>query len=515
MPACGEPVTFYSDEAVGVVARTAFPPEGGERRVESVGISPKFEPRGGAAGLKRSPSFDNANIVPGDYVALPAPNVTYTSLATTDGTYYLMAMETPTGTLYNDSNGVDFYLNGTQGSVHWDADVYRFVVIENGDSGFIYLHLNTSAALASHSSWETFVFANVSGANPMLGIWPQAYVVGIAASSNNMCVLNRAEILNTSLIPENATGPAHFCATSISGGLAGFANPRASWTPLGVRSVSTVSAEVESAGTGSVGAVWMRHHDDELHNGAVTPLFDWIDVEHWTNINWTTHDYISLRYAVSISDFDSSFAHCPDANACIPTPEAGVYVDARRENIMPNLHYASNGRRVTAVFTSHANGISVANVRWVELVWQSPTNLLAARFILSQQGNITDTAVHRWNPTAFMDADGTTVVGYNVANNDTVWPGMRASSRLLNDRTNGMRQEVVVLDGEASNVGALAWGPWATLDSAVPRNFTYCGAVSVSQVARHLRITGNVIHRTFTGANNCNQTTCVQVIVEQ
>jgi hypothetical protein len=255
----------------------------------------------------------------------------------------------------------------------------------------------------------------------------------------------------------------------------------------------------------------MRHHDDELHNGATTPLFDWIDVEHWTNINWTTRDYISLRYAVSVEDFDSSYANCPDTNRCIPTPDPGVYLDARRENIGPNLHYSANGQRVTAVYVSHANGRDAANVRWVELKWQSPTNLLAARFVLSQEGIINDT-------TAGATDHSPPVFGYKGPNNDTVWPGMRASSRLLNDPPNRLRKEVVVLDGESdlSLSDTTVWGPWCTLDSAVPRNFTYtCTASLRDAVHRRLRITGNIIHRTFTGANNCNQTTCVQVIVEQ
>lgn len=471
---CGEAVAFYSDEAVGIVAR--------------------------------SPSFNNANIVLESVIG-----TSYTSLAlASDGVYYLASQEVDVSTLYNDSNGVTFYLNGTQGSVHWDADAYRFVVVENG-GGQVYVHLNTTAS--APLSWETFVFSDVSGQNPTLAIWPQAYVVGIAAATNNLCVLNRLEMLNTSLITDvNATGPAHFCATSITPALAGYPTSsvnRTSWTPLGTRSVSTVSAEVESAGTGSVGAVWMRHHDDELHDGANTPLFDWIDVEHWTNINWTTRDYISLRYAISVNDFDSSYADCPTPNECIPTPVPGVYLDAMRENIMPNLHFYSSpqGGRVTASYVSHANGRDVARVQWVEMQWQSPTNLLAARFILSQQDAITRNGadgVHRWLPTAHMDAYGTTVVAYRVSSNETGSMGVRASSRLLNDPVGsvGMRDEVVLVENSQ-------WSTFTTLDSAVPRNFTYSGGVA------RMRITGNVIHRTFTGANNCNQTTCVQVIVEQ
>lgn len=497
-PGCGVPVAFFVDKSIGIVSK------------------------------KRSPSFSAPNIVPQSF-ALSGNSTAYTSLVTTDDTYYLTAQETLTGTLYTDSNGVAFYLNGTQGSVHWDQDVYRFVIIENDINGeFVYLHLNTSAVLNNYGSWETFVFPNITGNNPQLGIWPQVYVVAVAAPTNNMCVIDRLAVLNSTLIPVNQTLPSYFCAMSISGNLAGFSQARASWTPLGVRSVSSVNAEVESAGTNSVGAVWMRHHDDELHNGANTPLFDWLDVEHWTNINWTTQDYISLRYVLSITDFNSSYAYCPDPTngiLCIPTPVEGVYLDARRENIMPNLHYtaSTNGvQRVTAVFTSNATGLDVANVRWVEMRWQSPSNTLAARFVLAQQGIINDTLdvvpMQRWLPTAFMDTySSTLVVAYSVSNNDTVWPGVRATSRLQNDPDNQLRDEVSVYvggsDGSLSN--STVWGPWATLDSAVGRQFIYSGPVTPStQLNRHLRITGDIIQRTFTGANTCNQTTCEQIITE-
>jgi len=205
---------------------------------------------------------------------------------------------------------------------------------------------------------------NITGDNPQLGIWPQAYAIAVAAATNNMCVVDRLAFL------AGASYPDYFCATSILGSLAGFSTSIQSWTPVGTTFVSNVTSEVESAGTSSVGALFMRHHDDELHNGASTPLYDWIDVDHWTNINFTTRDFISLRYTISITDFDS-------------TPL--VDFDNKRENIMPRFHFWNN--RLIAVFSSRtSNGLS--DVRWVELVWQSPTILLAARFIINQQGSI-------------------------------------------------------------------------------------------------------------------------------
>jgi hypothetical protein len=332
---------------------------------------------------------------------------------------------------------------------------------------------------------------NITGDNPQLGIWPQAYAISVASTTNNMCVVDRLALL------AGASYPDYFCAVSISGSLAGFSTSIQAWTPVGTTFVSNVTSEVESAGTNSVGAVFMRHHDDELHNGATTPQYDWIDVDHWTNINFTTHDFISLRYTISITDFNS-----------VPV----VDLDTKRENIMPRLHFWNN--RLIAVFSSQGtNGLS--DVRWVEMVWQSPTILLAARFIINQQGAITTVNRHNWLPTAAFDIySGTIVVGYNGADNSTLVPNMYAASRLLNDPLNGMRNEILAYAGSTNlDVPQL----WASMSPLSPRNLLYSGQVggNTGHVAKVLHLTGEIIARTFTGENQCNFTTCIQIITQQ
>lgn len=474
IPACGAPVAFFSDEPAGIVAR--------------------------------SPSFSDSNLVPGvlntiaitdlnnaSYVssALDLDEITILSATNFNSDYQFLA---PTV-------GTPFVLNGTEGSVYYDGSANRFLILENTPSGVI-LHLNNSLV---SSGWDTILFVNISGQNPQLGVWPRAYVITVAAPSNNMCVVDRLAILDGDL------DPLYFCDTSVLGSLAGFSTTKQSWTPLGATFVDGVLPEIESAGTNSIGAVFMRHHDDELHNGASTPLFDWLDIEQWTNINFTTKDYISLRYTVSVNDFDSTPFE-------VSTPNVGVTVDARVENIMPRLLFQPIHNKTAVVFTTKANlAGTIASVRWVELKWQTPTNLLAARFILSQENKTSTTdGLSRWLPTAVVDAYGNTVIGYNLCDNSTVWPSMYATSRLMNDIPTGLRQEVLVYQGTAPVVPTNGeWGPWATLSSVVPREYLYSGQVSQGlHIVRKIRMTGNIIERTFTGANNCNQTTCVQIIVE-
>lgn len=459
---CGAPVAFFGDEAVGIVAR--------------------------------SPSFSDANLVPTSFntTALVSPNASYISstIASDDATI-LSATESEFKFL--SPSGSPFTLGGTQGSVYWDGSAERFLILETGPiPGQVSIHLNNSLG------WDTLIF-NISGTNPQLGVWPRAYVVTVAAASNNMCVIDRLAVL------AGDTDPDYFCGTSILGSLAGFSVDRQSWTPLGATYVNDVIPEIESAGTNSIGAIFMRHHDDELHNGASTPLYDWLDIEQWTNINFTTHDYISLRYTVSVNDFDSS--------PFTVTPPDATPIDPWRENIMPRLVFQTQHNKTAVVFTARGPG-GKAEIRWIELKWQTPTLLLAARFILSQQNKTATDGLERWLPTAIVDAYGNTVIGYNLCDNATIWPSMYATSRLMNDPSAGLRQEVLVYEGTAP-LGTGEWGPWASLSSAVPREFLYSGQVSQGlHVARKIRMTGNIIERTFTGANQCEEITCVQTIVE-
>ena len=461
VPACGAPVAYFRDAPIGIVAR--------------------------------SPSFNDANIVPGTYLEINVlgggANGSYISsaLASDDGTVLYATQNR----FELSSGGGEFTLNGVNGSIYWDGSASRWIIIESLDDK-MYMHLNNTGG-----GWDTLTF-NISGVNPQLGVWPRAYVVTISNSTNHMCVLDRLSIL------AGDSDPLYFCETSILGLLSGFDPSRQAWTPLGSVYVDNVLPEIESAGTSTIGAVFMRHHDDELHNGASTPLFDWIQVEHWTNINFTTRDYVALRYTISINDFDSTYLP-------IQTP-GGVLLDPRRENIMPRLMFQTQHNTTAVVFTAQGQ------VVWVELKWQTPTNILAARFILSQQ-NTTQAGplgLQRWLPTAMIDTYGTLVVGYNAANNDTVWPSMYAASRLMNDPRNRLREEVSVYDGTPSAFGSQEWGPWSSLSSVVPREFLFSGQVSQGlHVARRLRITGNVIERTFFGENQCNITTCIQIIIEQ
>jgi hypothetical protein len=56
---------------------------------------------------------------------------------------YVLATEISGITQYQDSYGNIFSFGNSQGSVHWDGDVFRFVIIEKG-SNVIYLHVNST-----------------------------------------------------------------------------------------------------------------------------------------------------------------------------------------------------------------------------------------------------------------------------------------------------------------------------------------------------------------------------------
>lgn len=222
---------------------------------------------------------------------------------------------------------------------------------------------------------------------PKLGVWGGVYAITYnnPTGQNNLCVLNRTQVLQSDPLP------GLFCGSSMQESLSGFPGFQA-WTPVSVEGDSPLPPlATDGAGTGTFGAVFMRQHDDELNDGVVTPTYDWIDVVQWSNFNFTTGAFTLFYYPVITSDFDSSYAACPSINACIPTPVGGVYLNPMRQVIMHRIAYR-NLRNASTLgyeslmgsFVSHANGVNVSRVRWFEMRFQRPSPSLSPRWVLIQ-----------------------------------------------------------------------------------------------------------------------------------
>lgn len=497
-------------------------------------------PSPASGGKKRTPFHPQNNL----QTVGPFYNTPYTGEAYPDATSAVSSdrvvsvVKTPTGSFYTVTSidhgtvlgqfsaasslampGGACVTSQGDGHVLFDYHAQRWLLVERAAAPYMgnyYLCLYVSFdanPLGMYTAFE-ISFPVVEPQFPRMGVWNNVYALTINATVQNTCVIDRAELLSGTFVG--------FCSTPLSGTLSGFMTQ--SWAPLSLDGDSPMPPPATENGLGQgFGAVFMRHRDDELHNGATTPAFDMIDVEHWSNINFTDNSYFTLRYPVSIQDFDSSFASCTNGpDACIPTP--GVDLDPVRQYLTHQLLYRNRGtlqEKVVGSFVSHANGVDTARVRWFELSFQMPTPTVAPQFVLFEEGVLPfDDGLHRWLPAISQDANGTDILVYNYANATTM-PGLAATYRAITDGPSEMREEHIsfVANPSQSAPTNSGWGQYASVHSwpdGPQRWFfvshSYLDAGNWNNVLYRLHVQGEIINRTWTAEDGCNITTCEQYI---
>lgn len=448
--------------------------------------------------------------------------------------YVVNGVDTPAGTVYTvlsaDQStvlgtfnaaatlGVGECAGSTEASqILWDHNATRWILVEtqmNSTDYFLCLYISTTDdPLGMYTSLQVLMSAPLLPMSPRMGIWGQAYLLTLDSAGSNCCVIDRALLLQSTVF-------SGFCAAPTSGNLAGFTVQE--WAPASVEGNSPMpSAAVLNANGVGVGALFFRHRDDELHNGASTPLFDIIDVEHWSQINFVAQTYIPVRYAINVADFDSSFASCAAENSCIPRPNGNAPFDPDRARIMDVAAYRNRGvgrESILLSFVSHANGINESRIRWLELSWQQPVITFAPRWVNVQEGELSDPSLHYWNPSMAMDEAGTIAMVYNFGN-ATIGASLAAVYRVQSDPLDEMRMPVVSFVDETVSFAPSAssdWGPYTSLHSwPGGSRWFYVSAPYADEwksVSYRLLINGEVVARTFQAQDACNTTQCTQYI---
>jgi hypothetical protein len=249
-------------------------------------------------------------------------------------------------------------------------------------------------------------------------------------------------------------------------------------------------------------------------------MTDQLEVEHWYNLNWTTSTYGAIRYKFSVLDF----VQASNGPVEVPTPTAN-FLNVTTGVLTPRLSYrripATGQESVVATLTSSGGGGDLTRFYWFELRWTTPTTLMTEPlWVLYQQGvSSLDDGLHKYLPAACMDANGTIAIGYGASNNQTVYPGLWATSRLGNDPNGTLRIPTSLHEGAVGSIiSPLAWGPsWSmACDPVEARWFYFSGAVSdlgndrVTWLDR-LRVLGEIVERRWRaddycgGSDNCTQ----------
>jgi hypothetical protein len=420
----------------------------------------------------------------------------------------------------------------------WDAEANRWLAAQWANT------TNTTSLLCLYLSW---------GANPagpyegfahnfshfsksfQLGVWGRAYALTLSEemmpAQGALCVVDRLSFLDFNYTNDvNATIPGLFCNPALNTVM----RPAyGGWSPLHADSERPLAGTggAEAAGADTAGAVFMRPIDDEYQlMSTMTPNTDYIEVEHWYNINWTTQTHGTVRYRNAVADF-SQAPGTLCGTSCVPTP-TGEFLNAQAGSFMPRPTYrripaAGGGTQesVVLVLTSHSNDVDISRFYWFELRWRAPTTQQTEPvWILQQQGISTfNDSVHRFLPSTCMDANGTIAIGYSVSNNATVYPGLWATSRLGNDESGTLRSSIMLHEGALGSIISPldpAWGPaWSmACDPGVGRWFYFTGAVSDLATPRvthldRIRVLGEIVERHWRANDYCgNSVNCTQYI---
>lgn len=389
----------------------------------------------------------------------------------------------------------------------WDADAQRWLFfqqttnVNDPNATGICIHISSSNNTNPATSlYSTYFYPMPIQTRLMAGLWRKAYVLTFLAPASGggeeskLCALERSTFLNPLLLPVNQTA-VMFCVHAFEN------NAPHTWVPvvtaLDIRPTEDIET-INSPSAGQLaGATFMRVVDDEFYRNGSSPTVDQLEVEHWFNINFTTATFNAIRYPILIADFDDRW------NATVATPVSGVNLHVTKGLQRP-VAFGRNNTLVLA-FTS-----SNATVFWSELSWERPNFGTPPRWVLAQQGNVSDA----FSPGIQLDSNGTMVLAFARSANAT-YPSLFITSRLANDPLGLMRQESLLSAGFSGSLftNGNEWSAANAISASHddPRNFYVAGLVSSMppQAAflrmYKVRVLAEVVQRvwTVTDSGNC------------
>lgn len=390
------------------------------------------------------------------------------------------------------------------------ADIWLFMELAStGNCLCLYVSDGGDMTTASFTLYElTFAFFPDY---PKLGLLNDYYTLTFNSQTSpvQMSIVERQPLVTGALTTRIVT----------------FASPLPNLSGFGFQTFTPVTVEAGLQPNASIpGVLFLRHHDDEVHDPPGTSGSDLIDVVHCTAVDFDGSSATCAGYTVAIAEFNSADTACSASDACIQTP-GSVLLDPLRETLMHRAAFrripeCNDAMRIAATFTTDANGVGNAKVRWLELEYNDTTQLFALR----QEGVVNPDLDSRWMPSITLDAQGNALLIYSVSSGSTS-PSLRASSRFQDDPLGSMRGEVEWATGSTwvDPVGPSAnrWGDYFAVAADPSNNATFFGigeyaGASGTWLIRLTRftLTGNTIHRTWYAEDTClSNATCVQEIV--
>jgi hypothetical protein len=187
------------------------------------------------------------------------------------------------------------------------------------------------------------------------------------------------------------------------------------------------------------------------------------------SVNWNSGPAasIGLKTQLPVAPFDSVFPCAPTARDCLPQPgitNPAQFLDvlSYRQRAMFRLAYRKFGDYESMVTNQSVEAApGVAGIRWYEIRRTENGN-----YKLNQQGTFAPgDGIHRWMGSIAMDRKGNAALGYSVVNGTDVFPGIRYTGRLAEDRRGQMTLgENTIIDGTGVQTTLNSrWGDYADL----------------------------------------------------
>jgi hypothetical protein len=187
------------------------------------------------------------------------------------------------------------------------------------------------------------------------------------------------------------------------------------------------------------------------------------------SVNWDKGPAasIGLKTQLPVAPFDSIFPCAPTARDCLPQPgitNPAQFLDVLSYRQRPTfrLAYRNFGDHEAMVTNQSVEAApGVAGIRWYEI--RRTEN---GTYKLHQQGTFAPgDGIDRWMGSIAMDRKGNAALGYSVVNGTDVFPGIRYTARLAEDRRGQLTLgENTIVNGDGVQTSTNSrWGDYTDL----------------------------------------------------
>ncbi|MEM7116043.1 MAG: choice-of-anchor J domain-containing protein [Chloroflexota bacterium] len=393
-------------------------------------------------------SFDaqgNSGVQPPDTVGEIGPNHYVQMINSGGGTS--VTIYDKSGTLVNGPTFLDALGSGNCGDglgdpvVLYDELADRWLFSEFSDSG------NDLCVYISHTNDPTgnfhaysFVAPNFPD-YPKYGVWADAYYVSSNETGNPpVYALERDKML----LGQPATFQ-RFTAPSLNG--------------FGFQALTPADLDGETGPPANEPGIFMRHRDDESHNGgSANPSNDFLEI--WElDVDWDTpgNSTFSQVANLAMAEIDSNLCGLVSFS-CISQPSGGTPLDPLRELIMFRLQYRNFGTHETLVgnLATDVDNTDHSGIRWFEL------RRTGGSWSLYQEGTFAPDSENRWMGSAAMDGSGNIAIGYSISST-SMSPSIRYTGRLASDPLGTLPQGEGILATGSGRQSGERWGDYSSL----------------------------------------------------